>query len=289
MFIESPRFPDRIQYGAIGGPQFSTEIVVVKSGAEVRNQSRSRANHRWDVGQCVQKMDKFEDVRKFFLIAAGRANGFRFKDHADFKTSFQDGIAGQGNGSPTGYQLQKKYALANNVYVRVINKPVTGTISIKRAGVDVVLGSGAGEAAIDYATGKISFTADGSDTITAVTVGATTQVTLATNLNLTANQHMYITGMTGADADLLNDKAFKINSVTGSGPYVFTLDVDTTGKTITRDSNSEGSKYPQLSEAITWAGEFDVPCRFGVDEMRGEIVGPNLIRWDSIPIEEIIP
>lgn len=42
-----------------------------------------------------------------------------------------------------------------------------------------------------------------------------------------------------------------------------------------------------------WSGEFDVPCRFGVDQMQGDIVDKQagslelLIAWSSIPIIEI--
>lgn len=41
-----------------------------------------------------------------------------------------------------------------------------------------------------------------------------------------------------------------------------------------------------------WAGQFDVPCRFDTDELRGEIIdktpgGQLFISWQSIPIVEI--
>jgi hypothetical protein len=31
-FLETPRFPERIGYGAVGGPMFRTEIAVTGSG-----------------------------------------------------------------------------------------------------------------------------------------------------------------------------------------------------------------------------------------------------------------
>jgi len=43
---------------------------------------------------------------------------------------------------------------------------------------------------------------------------------------------------------------------------------------------------------LTWSGEFDVPVRFDVDKLVGQIVSKNqhdglLISWDSIPLIEI--
>ena len=40
-FLETPRFPLRASYGAVGGPEFATDIVEVNSGQEQRN-------IRWD-------------------------------------------------------------------------------------------------------------------------------------------------------------------------------------------------------------------------------------------------
>jgi uncharacterized protein (TIGR02217 family) len=50
---------------------------------------------------------------------------------------------------------------------------------------------------------------------------------------------------------------------------------------------------PTAGHALTWTGQFDVPVRFDVDDMKYEIVdrqGPGgdlLVRWPSIPIIEI--
>jgi|GEM_PF-3394727 len=63
---------------------------------------------------------------------------------------------------------------------------------------------------------------------TAITVGATTTVTVANTAN--AGEHVAFTGFTGADAALINGKAHKILSAT---PAQVVIDLDTTGKTIT--------------------------------------------------------
>lgn len=287
-FIESPRFPECISYGAIGGPGFNTSIVVVKSGAESRNAEWSEARHRYDVSQAAKKKEDFEEVASFFRVVKGRAYGFRFKDFADYQCDFSHGELGNGDGTSGPFQMVKRYLSGSHYYDRIISKPVVGKIEIRRGGNPVVIGSGAGQASIDYTKGQVSFVADAEDDVTDLIVGSTTDVEFTINPgSFIANQYIYLDGFTGADGDVLNGKAHKINSISGSGPYVFNLDINTTGMTITYGS-AKGYKYPQSNEVITWAGEFDVPCRFDTDDLSAEIVGPNqIMRWDGIPIVEI--
>ena len=47
------------------------------------------------------------------------------------------------------------------------------------------------------------------------------------------------------------------------------------------------SKYPQSSETLTWSGEFDVPCRFDVDQMKASHDAYGYASWGGIPIVEI--
>ena len=288
-FIETPRFPEGISYGAIGGPGFNTTVVVVKSGHEQRNAEWSAARGRWDVAQAAKSKADFDAVANFFRICKGRANGFRFKDFADFEATHSEGILGTGVGTglPT-YQMAKKYASGSAYDTRTITKPVDGTCEFKRGGATLTVGAGAGNIAIVYTTGVVTFVADASSAASNITVGATTQVTLAANPGtLIIGGRLHLSGFTGADAALVNDLAHAITNITGSGPYVFTLSTNTAGKTITVGSGY-GKKYPQPSETLTWSGQFDVPARFDTDELRAEVIAPGpVLRWDGIPIVEI--
>lgn len=62
----------------------------------------------------------------------------------------------------------------------------------------------------------------------------------------------------------------------------YTLD-DTTGIVTTT--------APRTAANLTWAGEFDVPCRFDTDDLRSVIVARNgaglVTEWSGIPIVEI--
>lgn len=287
-FIETPRFPDGISYGAVGGPEFSTNVVVVNSGYEQRNANWSAPRGQWDVAHAARTEAEQKTLLAFFRNVGGRRDGFRFKDWADYQADVTAGLLGTGYGTglPT-YQLVKRYTSGSSTHDRSIAKPVAGSVSLTRGGSPVALGAGAGNAAIDTTTGIVTFVADASASASSITAGSTTQVVLPTNPGtLTAGQLLYLTGFSGADAALVNGLAHTINSVSGAGPYTFTLATNTNGKTITLGSGA-GKKYPQASEALAWAGEFDVPARFDIDKMQVSIIDKGIYGWQSVPIVEI--
>lgn len=282
------RFPDNISYGAVGGPGYSTDVVIVNSGFEQRNQNWSDSRSNFDVSHAARTATQINELIAFFRVAKGRANSFRFKDWLDYTVSSTQGkldTGAIGDGTPT-YQLYKYYSNAAGSELRKITRPVSGQVAVLRNAGAVTIGAGAGNIAIDYETGVITFVADSSSSASAITVGATTQVTLAANLELIAGKKLYLAGFTGADAALINGIAHTINSVSGAGPYIFTLATNTAAKTITVGSGV-GYKYPQASDALTWSGEFDIPARFDVDQLKGEIIDSGIYGWDSIPIVEV--
>lgn len=284
-FIETPRFPEGISYGATGGAEYKTDVVVVNSGYEQRNITWDAARSSYDVAHAVTSVPFMKELIKFFRSVKGRAHGFRFKDWSDYEVLATEGLldGGVGDGTPT-YQLYKKYEAGALNELREIKKPVTATIY--RNTVAQTAGAGAGNYALDTTTGVVTFVADASGAASAITVGATTQISFASDLGLSAGKKIYLAGFTGADAALLNGIAHTINSIAGTAPYVFTLATNTAGKTITLGSGI-GYKYPQASDALTWAGEFDVPCRFDTDKINVELSAPNIQGWTSIPIVEI--
>jgi uncharacterized protein (TIGR02217 family) len=131
-FIESPRFPDRISYGALGGPEFSTGVLVSSSGRESRNAYWQYPVHRWDVSQGINGQADYEALRAFFMVAMGRRNGWRFKDHGDHAASHTGAEAGVVLGlTATTFQMVKRYTSGSVSQDRIILKPVAGTIEVK--------------------------------------------------------------------------------------------------------------------------------------------------------------
>jgi uncharacterized protein (TIGR02217 family) len=186
-FIET-RFPDDISYGATGGPGFSTDIVVVNSGFEQRNQAWQDALCVYDVSHGIKKQAQLNALIAFFRVMGGRANGFRFKDWSDHTVASGEGVFEAI--SATQFRMIKRYTTAGNNHDRRITKPVNGT---------VVVTGGTG-ASINYTTGIVT--------------------------------------------------------VTSGTP-------------------------------VSWVGEFDVPCRFDIDQMRTSLESYNLYTWGNIPVVEL--
>lgn len=287
MPFKDVRFPVDISYGARGGPGFKTDIVVVASGAEKRNVTWPRARGRWDVSHGVKSPAQKDALQAFFYVMRGQADAFRFKDWSDFTVVSSQGAlgTGNGNGGPT-YQLAKVYSFGGFSYSREIYKPISATVAVQRNGAAVTIGGAAGNIAIDSTTGIVTFVADAQSAATGITVGATTTVVLATNPGtLIAGQRLFLSGFTGAGAALVNNLAHTINSVSGAGPFTFVLATVTTGATIALGSGL-GRRFPQVADALTWSGEFDVPARFNDDNMNVGIDDFNVFSWDRVSIIE---
>lgn len=286
-FIET-EFPLEISRGAKGGPQFSTMIVQAGGGGEQTDRKWVYPLHRFDISAAIISQADMDAVQGIFWVAAGRANSFRFEDPKDYKLAHTNsilGLAGVGDGTPT-YQIYKAYVFGANNAKRKISKPRSTAFTVKRGGVLQTAGSGAGNYALDSTTGIVTFVADASSNASSITVGATTQVVLAANPGtLIAGQKLHLSGFWGANAALVNNLAHTINSVTGTGPYTFTLATNTAAKTITLGSGV-GKKYAQASEVLTCAGEFCVPVRFDSDYLPISDVGRDMATWDSIILVE---
>jgi len=161
-FIETPRFPSGISYGSQGGPTFSTTIVTTRSGKTTRNQNWSYPLHVYNVLPGIKTATALEDVREYFYAMAGRANGFRFKDFADWKScalgdtiATDDQTLGTGDSVETDYQLVKTYTKGALSMTRPIKKPVSGTLVIEVAGSPVTGGwnLATGTGIITFSTG----------------------------------------------------------------------------------------------------------------------------------------
>lgn len=135
-------FPLSVAFGSQGGPERRTQIVPLASGHEERNTPWAASRRRYDAGSGVASLDDLHALIAFFEARRGRLHGFRFKDHADFK-SCAPGVAataldqplGTGDGTRTAFQLQKTYGSAPHEFVRTIAKPVAGSVMIAVNGV----------------------------------------------------------------------------------------------------------------------------------------------------------
>ena len=145
------RFPDNIAYGATGGPEFATTVVVTGSGHEQRNVSWAEARGRWDVGSGLKNQAQLDELIAFFRARRGKAYGFRFKDWTDYRAAAQ--LLGPGDGAQSQFQLVKRYPSGNAVEVRTISKPVTGSVRVYLGSVEQLSGW-----SVATAAGLVTFT-----------------------------------------------------------------------------------------------------------------------------------
>lgn len=143
-FLETPRFPDDVAYGASGGPGYKTSRVRVSSGAEQRNMVWSRSLGKWNVAFGVRNPTQLATLLDFFHGVGGRAYGFRFKDWTDYTAASGEGVVTALGGGL--FQMGRRYSAGALTRDRVIKKPVAATVVI----------AGGGSYTLDATTGVIT-------------------------------------------------------------------------------------------------------------------------------------
>ena len=86
MFIETPRFPDDIAYGAQGTILYNTSVTRSQSGRHMANANWAYPLHEYNVGYPVRSFNMLAQLTDYFHVCGGQFGGFRFKDHKDFKS-----------------------------------------------------------------------------------------------------------------------------------------------------------------------------------------------------------
>ncbi len=297
-FLETPRFPECVSLGALSRPRYKSNIIMLASGAKKANIDWATGIHSFDFTHGAMNQTQHDSILNFFHAIQGRGNQFRVKDYSDYSTTISNGVlvpvmsgrvvgtAGIGYGV-TSYVLAKVYSAGALATYRLLQKPVSGTTTVYRNGSAITIGGGAGNiSAVDSVTGQLSFVADQTKGISSHSVGATHALTVSSAFspNFTAGQRIYITGVTGTAATLLNGLSHLITNVASA---VITISTTTTGRTA---SGGTAYFYPQANDDLKVVTEFDVPCRFTSDEAAFEAFEKTkttlLYNWSGINLEE---
>ncbi len=163
MAFHDIRFPTGISSGAGGGPERRTDVVLLASGFEERNARWADSRRNYNAGYGIKSLDDIHAVIAFFEERRGRLHGFRYKDHADFKSlgpgdsvTPLDQAIGTGTGALAAFQLKKTYGSTHAPWQRAVKKPVAGTVMVAIDGSLRVAGT---HYTIDYITGVATFLA----------------------------------------------------------------------------------------------------------------------------------
>ncbi len=157
MAFHHVRFPLDIALGARGGPERKTDIVTLAGGGESRNGRWAHSRRRYNAGYGVKSRADMQAVLAFFEERRGRLHGFLWRDGLDHSSGAavplpNDQSIGTGDGVRTEFQLVKRYGAAFDPYLRIIAKPVAGSVRIAVNGVELVSGW-----SVDVTTGMIGF------------------------------------------------------------------------------------------------------------------------------------
>jgi uncharacterized protein (TIGR02217 family) len=136
-------------------------MVALASGREERNTRHALSRRRYNAGFGVATLDDIHAIVAFFEERRGRLHGFRWKDHADFRSCAPaqtimagDQALGSGDGETAAFQLRKHYGSGLRDYARLIAKPVSGSVRTAVAGIEQAEGS---DFTVDHASGIVTF------------------------------------------------------------------------------------------------------------------------------------
>ncbi len=163
MAFHEVRFPTNVSKGAVGGPERRTDVVTLASGFEERNSRWADSRRSYNAGYGIRGVDDLHAVLAFFEERRGRLHGFRWRDHADYRSGppsraplAADQAIGTGTGVLAVFQLIKTYGSAYAPYTRTIRKPAQGSVRIAVAGVAKTEGT---HFTVDHALGAVTFLA----------------------------------------------------------------------------------------------------------------------------------
>jgi uncharacterized protein (TIGR02217 family) len=260
-FLEE-RLPIGVRAGASYSDEYKTEITETGNGGEYRRLVHPYPRRIWNIFYTQLTADLWDEILSLYHRVYGMYAGFRVKALDDYSTNNR-------TGTPTAfdqelalvsagvYQLQVAYGgsgtpISIGKPVRTIFKPVSGSVLVAVSGVSVPITT---MWTVDTTTGKITFAANKTGTITDITKAASAVITLGAH-SFVVGESVYISGVSGMT---------QINSqrglITAKDATTITVAINSTGYS-TYTSGGVVNSRPQTGETVTGGCEYDLPCRF---------------------------
>lgn len=143
------RLPEEITYNSTRGPEYVTSVYENETHVEHRVLRTPVGRLRYVIHKDLLTIDMIKALEVFMRGRKGRTYGFRYKDWEEYQLTDEPL---DNNGTVT-LQLIKTYNDAIRPEVRKIVKPVAGTVTLKKNGVEF---ASAGNWSIDNTTGIIT-------------------------------------------------------------------------------------------------------------------------------------
>ncbi|MBP8788279.1 MAG: DUF2460 domain-containing protein [Azonexus sp.] len=259
-FLEE-RISDLIRYGSSWQDEFAVEITHSSGGREDRRLIHPYPVRKFDISYMLDSATTYSDLLGIYYRAHGQFAGFRARCFDEWSSNSAKGaLTAFDQIMPlvsTGvYQLAKTYgtdktAGATGYATRLIKKPVSGTVRVGVQSTEIR----SADWSVDTTTGRVTFAADVTASVSSIGQGATAVLTVGTH-SFTGGMAVHISGVAGMT---------QIN-----GLRALILSTDATHITVAINSSafsaytSGGTVHtrPQAGEQVTAGYEFDFPVRF---------------------------
>lgn len=261
-FLEE-RLPIGVRMGASYADEYTVEITQTTSGSEYRRLVHPYPRRVWNVMFTQVTDDLWEQVLALYHRAYGMYAGFRVKAMDDFSTNGR-------TGTPSAIDQELDVVTAGSVYrlqvaygtggtplgigepVRTIFKPVSGTVKVAIGTLEQAITT---MWTVATTTGVVTFNANKTDTVTAITKAASAVVTVGSHSFVTG-ESVHFTGVAGMT---------QINGLRGTitayDATTITVNINSSGFS-TYTSGGTVNTRPQSGETVYGGCEFDIPCRF---------------------------
>lgn len=259
-FLEE-RISSLVRMGASYTDDYAVEIVETSGGSEYRALVNPFPRRKFDVSYLLDNDQTYAELQAIYHRAHGKFAGFRIRCFDEFSSNGR-------NGTPTAfdqpmtlvsagvYQLTKRYgtdkaAGATGYASRNIKKPVAGTTRVAIGATEIR----SADWSVSTTTGRVTFAADQTYSITGITKAAAAVITLGTHA-LVVGQSVHISGVLGMTQ--INGLRALITAITGT---TITVAINSSAFN-TWTSGGAVHTRPQTGEACTAGFEFDFPVRF---------------------------
>lgn len=284
-FLEE-RISSLIRMGSSYVDDYAVDIVTTSGGQEYRSLVHPFPVRKFDVSYLLDNDKTYAELQAIYHRAHGRFAGFRARCFDEWSSNGRTGTPTafdqpMGLVSAGVYQLRKLYgtdkaAGATGYAYREIKKPVSGTVRVAIGATEIR----ADDWSVDATTGRVTFDADKTTAITAITKAASAVLTVGAN-SFAVGESVQVSGVVGM-TDINSMRAL----VTARDTTTITVAINSTAFS-TYTSGGVVHTRPQAGESVTAGFEFDFPVRFNTTLPIGQDY-PGYRAVDGVELIELL-
>lgn len=285
-FLEE-RLSDLVRYGSSYTDEYAVDIVQTSGGQEYRALVHPFPLRKFNISYLLDNDKTYAELQAVYHRAHGRFAGFRVRCYDEWSSNGRTGTPtafdqSMGLVSSGVYQLRKYYGLdktagATGYAYREIKKPVSGTVKVGIGATEIR----SADWSVVTTTGRVTFAADVTYAITAVTKAASAVITLGTH-SLVVGQSVQVSGIITGMTEINGLRAL----ITAKDATTITVAINSTAFS-TYSSGGVVHTRPQAGEAVTAGFEFDFPVRFNTSMPIGQDY-PGYRSVDGVELIELL-